>query len=101
MFTISKTNKSVAMRGKTVYACPTNTCRFFKTFTSVVTPVAAPNTAAAPAAPAAALAAPVVAPVAALAAPVAAPVTASAAALATPSSIKCPIDVLGDYLSYH
>jgi hypothetical protein len=92
-----KTNKNVAMRGKTVYACPTNTCGYFKTFTSAATPVAAPNTAAL----AAALAAPVITPVAALVAPVAAPVIASAVALATPNSIKCPTDVLGDYLSYH
>jgi hypothetical protein len=61
MFTIATTNKNVKMRGKTVYACPTNSCKFYKTFTSAVTPVAvtpvaAPFTAA-PAAAAAAAAA--------------------------------------------
>jgi hypothetical protein len=46
VFTISEKIKNIVMRGKTAYACKTNTCNHFKTFRSAVTPVAAPFTAA-------------------------------------------------------
>jgi hypothetical protein len=65
MFIISMNNKNVALRGKTAYACSTNSCGYFKTFTAAPAPAPAPAAAApAPApAPAAAAAAGTAAPV--------------------------------------